>query len=215
MQLKSNIFQLFVLALSIPIFLSSCISGSTLQTARTVGQGNSEANVGFSGVSYGFSVDDGKDTISVSSPLMEIDYRYGVTDKLDIGARLSLIGTSGLYAKYQFLGNSESKIAGSAGLNLSYIQLSGGTSGNEVDYTVVDFTIPAYFSVHPASWVGIYASPRYTLRSAGGSISHWYGGTGGIRLGKRFGGFFEYSLFAGSSATKSLSQVTGGISIGF
>jgi len=47
------------------------------------------------------------------------------------------------------------------------------------------------------------------------SNSHWYGVTTGLRLGKRIAPFIEYSIFNSGSATKPLSQITGGVSIGF
>jgi len=196
------------------LLLSGCVSMSTMQTGRTVGQGNSEVNVGGSGVKYAFVLGiEELDTASVSAPMLEADFRYGVTDKLDIGGKVSLLGTSGLYGKYQFLGDRESVLAGSVGAGFSYLQLGAESGIDETSFSIFDFTVPVYFSVHPVKWIGIYATPRYTLRLVGGA-SHWFGGTGGIRLGNRFGGFAEYSLFTSSSATTNLSQVAFGLSFG-
>jgi hypothetical protein len=196
------------------LLLSGCVSMSSMQTGRSVGQGNTEINVGGSGVKYGFIVgSEATDTASVSAPMLEADFRYGVTEKLDIGGKVSLLGTSGLYGKYQFLGDRESVLAGSVGAGFGYLQLGADSGVDETSFSIFDLTVPVYFSVHPAKWIGIYATPRYTLRLAGGA-SHWFGGTGGIRLGNRFGGFAEYSLFTSSNATTNLSQVAFGLSFG-
>jgi hypothetical protein len=214
--MKKNISKLYYLAFTgvTALLLSGCISMSSMQTGRSVGQGNTEINIGGSSVKYAFVVgSEEKDTASVSAPMLEADFRYGVTDKIDIGGKVSLLGTSGLYGKYQFLGDRESVLAGSVGAGFSYLQLGAGSGLDEVSFSIFDFTVPVYFSVHPTTWVGIYATPRYTLRLAEGS-SHWYGGTGGIRLGNRFGGFAEYSFFSSSAATVNLSQVAVGLSLG-
>jgi len=213
--MKKTISTLYYLAFTgvIALFLSGCVSMSSMQTGRTVGEGKTELNVGGSGVKYAFILDEEADTASVSAPMIEFDFRYGVTDKLDIGGKVSLLGTSGLYGKYQFLGDQESVLAGSVGAGFGYIQLGADSGVDETNLSIFDLTVPVYFSVHPAKWVGIYATPRYTLRFANG-VSHWVGGTGGIRLGNRFGGFAEYSLFTSNIATTNLSQVTFGLSFG-
>jgi len=197
------------------LLLSGCVSMSSMQTGRTVGQGNTEINVGGSGVKYGFVLgSETTDTASVSAPMLEADFRYGVTDKLDVGGKVSLLGTSGLYGKYQFLGDRESVLAGSVGAGFGYLQLGASSGIDDASFSIFDLTVPVYFSVHPAKWIGIYATPRYTMRIIGKDSSHWFGGTGGIRLGNRFGGFAEYSLFTSSAATVNLSQVAFGLSFG-
>jgi hypothetical protein len=212
--MKAMKFQLFVAELACIAALSSCVSGSALQTGRTVGKSNSETNIGFSSVKYAFPVND-VDTISASAPMMELDYRYGVTDRIDVGARLSILGLSGIYGKYRFLGTNESVFAGSVGLNFSALGLSAGSTNGSESFTMMDITVPTWFSVHPTTWLSIYASPRYILRLTDGSPSHWYGSAAGVRFGKRFGGFAEYSLFGSSSAVRSLNQFSVGLSIGF
>lgn len=221
--MKTNIQRstLLLFAAFCSLMLSSCVSMSTMQTARTLGQGNSQGAIGVSKISYEFvSLED---TIDASTFTGELDWRYGVTDKLDVGAKASLIGTSGAYAKYQFLGDKESVIAGSGGLGLGFLTIESGEGEFATKSRTTDFYIPLFFSYHPTDWVGIYTSPRYTLRNiknsdvseSSSSTSHWYGATTGIRLGKRVAPFIEYSFFTSSDATKPLSQFTGGVSFSF
>ncbi len=217
MKMKTQFIILAVIAGFCSMMLSSCVSMSSMQTARTLGQGNTEVAVGVSRVSYEFLSDT--DTIENKALIGEIDWRYGITDKLDVGARASLIGTSGAYAKYQFLGDDESPIAGSVGASLGFLNIEIGDSKSRT----TDFSIPLFFSYHPTDWVALYTSPRYTLRNiknsdttgSEGSTSHWYGATTGVRLGKKVAPFLEYSIFGSGDATQPLSQITGGISIGF
>ena len=96
---------------------------------------------------------------------------------------------------------------------------SGGIENN-----IFDLTVPAYFSYHPSDWLGIYASPRYTFRNnrvtdvdgvkKDAFKSHWYGVTGGMRIGKKTAFLLEYSYFGNNQNSSPLSQITGGIAIG-
>lgn len=221
MKMKTQITLLGMLAIVCSLFLSSCVSMSSMQTARTLGQGNTEMAIGASTVKYEFVSNE--DTLDAKTITGEIDWRYGITDKLDVGVKASIIGTSGAYAKYQFLGDDESAFAGSGGVGLGFLTIESGSGEFKTKSKTTDVSVPLYFSYHPNDWFSIYTSPRYTLRnikntdvdSSDGSTSHWYGATTGVRLGKRIAPFIEYSIFDGSNATKPLSQITGGISIGF
>lgn len=194
------------------VLLGSCVSMSTMQTGRTVGEGNSELNIGGSVVKLETIFDT--DTTDLNGGLLEGDFRYGITDKLDAGLKISLLGTSGLYGKYQLVGDQESKFALSAGLSAGYLNITTGEGDDEVSNTTVDVAVPVFASVHPTEWLSIYAAPRYTLRFGGGT-SNWYGGTGGIRLGNKFAVFAEYSFVDSDSAVEPLSQITGGIGFRF
>ena len=195
---------------------------STMQTARTTEKG--EFGYGFGGGVIRTDIALGDvDTISLNAPFMEIGARYGITDKLDLGAKLTLIGTATVDAKYQFLGDGESKLAGSAGFGLGYLSISSESNGNTSESKIFDLMVPVYFSVHPADWFAVYASPKYVFRInsynssndvSGSSTSSWYGVTTGIRLGKRVGFLAEYSYFGNSEISIPLSQITGGIAIG-
>ncbi len=215
---KTNLFYALIACIC-SMLLSSCVSMSSMQTARTLGKGNTELSLGGSRVSYDYFPSE-TDTINRKTVTGEIDWRYGITDKLDIGVKASILGTAGGYAKYQFLGDQESKFAASGGAGLGYLTIESGTDENKSKTTIVDYYVPLNLSYHPKEWIGIYTSPRYTLRTAKSndskaSASHWYGTTTGIRLGKKVAPFIEYSIFGSNASSKPLSQITGGISIGF
>jgi len=122
------------------ILLSGCASMSTMQTARTTPQGELGYSVGGGYVNTEMPI-EGVDTISFKAPMLEVGARYGVTDKLDVGGKLTIIGTAVADAKYQFLGDRESKVAGSAGLGVGYLSMeSGNTTSN-----LYDLMVPTYF----------------------------------------------------------------------
>lgn len=200
------------------IILSSCASMSSLQTARTTPVGEFGYGVGGGYVKSEIQLGETDSTQNLNAPFVEVSTRYGLTDKLDVGARLTIIGTGVVDAKYQFLGDQESVFAGSAGLGLGHLSINSGDTKSRI----YDVMVPLYFSVHPTEWFSAYASPRYVYRinsyttgeEKGSSSTHWYGATGGIRVGKKFGAFLEYSRFGNSDESTPFSQVTGGISIG-
>lgn len=210
-----------ILSATAVLLLSGCASMSTMQTARTTEKGEFGYDVGGGYIKTDIALGTA-DTISFKAPFLEIGGRYGVTDKLDLGAKLTLIGTATADAKYQFLGDGESMLAGSAGFGLGYLSISSGSGVNTSDSKIFDIMVPAYFSVHPTDWFSVYASPRYVFRinsysssnESGTDNSSWYGVTAGIRLGKRVGFLAEYSYFGNSEIPVPLSQFTGGIAVG-
>lgn len=199
------------------ILLSSCASMTSFQTARTTDKGKFGYGFGGGSVSSSLAIKD-VDTINISAPFLEFSGRYGISDKLDIGAKLTLIGTSVLDAKYQFLGDKKSKFASSAGFGLGYISITG----DDIKSNIFDIIVPMYFSYHPTDWLAIYANPKYVLRlnsysgdnESGSSNSNWYGLTSGLRFGKRVGFLVEYSYFANNQFSQPFNQVAVGIAIG-
>lgn len=197
--------------------LTGCASMSTMQTARTTPKGEVVGLLGAGVVNSEFALGE-LDTISINAPFLEVGGRYGINEKLDLGIKLTIIGTAVADVKYQFLGSQESKLAGSVGFGLGYLSIESGGSTSKM----FDIMTPLYFSYHPAEWFSIYASPRYVFRinsyatednaETGSGSSHWYGTTGGIRLGNRVGFMAEYSYFGNSDLDEPFSQITCGFS---
>jgi hypothetical protein len=207
--MRVNIFFAGIAAL-----LSGCASMSTMQTARTNDKGQFTGFFGGGAVNSDLALGE-LDTISISAPFLEVGGRYGVSDKLDVGLKLAIIGTAVADAKYQFLGTKESKFAGSIGLGLGYLSVSSDDSKSKI----FDVMTPAYFSYHPNDWFSLYTSPRYVLRinsyttetdATGSSTSNWYGVTGGMRIGRKFAFLGEYSYFKNDEIDTPFSQITAG-----
>jgi hypothetical protein len=200
------------------MFLTGCASMSTMQTARTTEKGN--VGYGFGAGVVNSEIPLGTlDTLKISAPFLEVGARYGITDKLDVGAKITIIGTATVDVKYQFLGNKESKFASSVGLGGGYLSISSNDSKSKI----YDAMLPIYFSYHPIDWFSLYFSPKYVFRinsysaannQKGLNSSHWYGATGGLRLGKKVAFLAEYSYFGNSQIPQPYSQITCGIAIG-
>lgn len=224
MKNQKGLTSIIVFAI-ITVFFTGCASMSSMQTARVTDKG--KFGVGFSGGYVKTELQMGDiEGIDVAGPLMEISARYGITEKLDVGAKLGIIGTSGADAKFQFLGDKQSKLASSAGFGVYYLSSESSTTINQTTSTVksmvIDMHFPLYFSVHPTSYLGIYAAPKYILRLnnyddngvSESASSNWLGLTTGLRLGKKNALFVEYSYFGSSAYSVPLGQFMIGIGIG-
>ncbi|MDD4993764.1 MAG: hypothetical protein PHR83_16200 [Paludibacter sp.] len=219
--------RIFV-CLFIPVF-TGCASMSTMQTARVTEKGKFDYLVGGGVVNSSIvgtsRIVTSPDTVSTTTvfsqkfyiPFIELGMRYGILDNLDVGAKVSIIGTATLDFKYQFLGDRNSKLAGSVGLGGGYISIGVNTTKNHM----YDAMLPVYFSYHPLNWISLYCSPKYVFRTTnsynfennyhGTTFSHWYGASGGIRIGKRIAFLAEYSFFGNSLSPVPFSQVSCGI----
>lgn len=185
------------------LLLTGCASMSTMQTARTTNKGE----VGGSG---GAGIVDAKipvghdtaghiTTADFILPFLEGNFRYGITDNLDLGFKFTFIGTAVLDAKYQFIGDKQSPFAVSTGFGIGYLNLLR----SETKSNIYDFMVPLYVSAHPVNWFAAYMNPKFVLRYQieSGNVtttitnSIWYGSTFGLRFGKKFALFTEYSYF--------------------
>jgi len=198
------------------ILFSGCASMSTMQTAKTTEKG--EIGYSFGGGYVNTEMPLGEtDTLSLKAPILEAGARYGVSENFDVGGKITIIGTAVADAKYQFIGDKNSKFAGSAGLGLGYMSVESG----ETESKIFDLMVPAYFSYHPADWLAVYSSPKYVYRinsydtngETASQTNHWYGVGGGMRIGKKTGVFLEYTYFGNSEFDEPFSQVNAGIGI--
>ena len=198
------------------VIVSSCVSMSSMQTARTTPK--DDYGFGFGAGTVNSDLGLGVDTVHISFPFMEAYGRYGITDKLDIGMKFTFIGTIAADVKYQVIGDRNTVFAGSVGGGFGFMSIFSGDSKSKI----FDLILPAYFSIHPAKVFSLYFNPKYIYRinnytvnsDKGISNSSWYGTTGGIRFGKKTALFLEYSFFKNSDISKPFSQVTCGIAMG-
>ncbi len=180
--MKNHIFVI-MFTLFAGIVLSGCINLSSLQTAEALKEGEGRVIMG-AGYYTSPSVNEAlnkksdeeeaegvtveRDKIDdIKVPYAEVGYRYGVMDKLEIGGKLTIIGTMGLDAKYQFLDAGDFDMA--AGLGLAYMTLesSSGSGDDETKYknVMIDTTVPLYISYRLANSFAFYTTPKYILRT--------------------------------------------------
>src|SRR4051812_1203065 len=108
--------------------LVACQSMTSLQTARTVkqGQGMTYFALGSQGIRFTKQADDElgrqlqRDIEKVRVPVLEGGYRLGVSDRADVGGRVALLpGTLGIDAKYGLSG-ALGPFATATGLGVDY-----------------------------------------------------------------------------------------------
>jgi hypothetical protein len=198
------------------------VNSSTLQTAKALDPGKQRILVG-GGYYASPSLDaDASETtgedVSLKMPYMEVGYRRGIVDKVEVGAKVTIPGTAGLDAKYELLNNG--KFAVAAGAGLGYLKITSGTEGAETSSTIIDAIVPAYASYDIAKSLALYASPKYVMRYAkstdenmmsASGMNHLVGGTLGTKIGNGAGLFMEASYLKSVSSDFDSFQVNGSV----
>jgi hypothetical protein len=199
----------------------ACVNMSTLQTAKALDPGKQRVLVG-GGYYASPSVDaeasesTGAD-VSLALPYMELGYRRGIIDKVEVGAKVTIPGTVGIDGKYELL--SSGKFAVAAGLGGSWLKIESGSGDMTTSTQLIDAIVPVYVSYDVAKPFAVYASPKYVARFASSTdemgsesgMSHLVGATAGMRLGNRFGLFLETSYLKDVTSDFDSFQVNGSI----
>jgi hypothetical protein len=175
--------------------VSGCPSLSTMQTPSTVPKGN--VRLGFSAEQVKFTDGD----VAITLPQIEMTVRYGLTDDLDVGGKLYLVGAeAGI--KYQFLrGPLDLAIAPAA----SYFGVSsnGTTSTGEPatgGISVIGLHVPLLmgFNVNDRLTIGFGPKFLYLITTASAqSGSATASDSSGTAL---IGGFFNLPIRVGKAA---------------
>lgn len=201
---------------------TGCVNSSTLQTAKALDPGSQRILVGggfYTSPSVNADASQSTNTdVSLAMPYMELGYRRGIVDKVELGAKVTVPGTAGVDAKYQFL--QKGKLAMAAGLGGGYLKLSSGSQGMETSTQLIDTIVPIYASYDVAKSFAVYTSPKYVLRYAksiddmgatSSGFNHLVGATAGVRLGNKWGLFLETSYLKSVSNSFDAFQVNGSI----
>ncbi len=201
---------------------TACVNSSTLQTAKALDPGHQRVLVGggfYSSPDINADASDASGSdVTLAMPYMELGYRRGIVDKVELGAKVTVPGTAGIDGKYQFL--DAGKLALAAGVGVGYLKLTSGSEGMETTSTIVDATVPLYASYDIAKAFAVYTAPKYVMRFASSTdemgesssgINHLVGATVGTRLGNRWGLFLETSYLKSVSSDFDAFQVNGSI----
>jgi hypothetical protein len=192
--MKSPSFIYTLLLLLLLGLASGCATFTGFSTGRTVGKGNGEVRGSLSIIETPDLIVSETDTLipTLRIPLLEGLVRIGVTERLDIGLKISSVAIIALDGKYQFIGNQESIFAAAVGAEIGLIPLPLLIG---VPVTVVYFHVPLYLSIHPTEKIHIYVSPRYVYQY-GTSISKFIGNANytGFHAGVLFGREFKFGF---------------------
>ena len=200
---------------------TGCVNSSTLQTAKALDPGKQRILVGggfYSSPSVNADASEASSTdVSLAMPYMELGYRRGIVDKVEVGAKVTLPGTAGVDAKYQFL--NAGNLALAAGIGTGYLKIMSGAEGMETSSTIVDAIVPVYASYDVSRFFAVYSSPKYVLRyaksfdetdmSSSSGMNHLVGGTMGVRVGQNQGLFLATSYLKSVSSDFDSFQVNG------
>jgi len=103
-----NFTFLIICLIAASLLITSCASISGFEEGRALGKGTSELMVSGNYISLPgvLNVDDDNGSIGLNSlgfPNIDASYKYGITDKLDLGARLTTNLNLGAFVKYQLM----------------------------------------------------------------------------------------------------------------
>lgn len=184
-----------------------CVNVSTLQTARVLPPGDQMIIVGGGTSTFALPPEQvtpangGLDTRFFG----EILGRMGLIDGLDVGVRLSLLGTGSIDAKYQLL--DKGPLAAAAGLSLGGMQITtsfdvkdpttGAVTTTETKSTMIDVMVPGYVSYDFMEPLTAYVSPKILVRNVSSGTFLFGGVTGGVKVGDSVGLMLEATFFKG------------------
>ena len=179
--MKNSMFTLFYL-IAAALLISGCASISGFEEGRSLGKGTSELMVSGNYVSLPgiLNVDDDEVDVGLNSlgfPNIDASYKYGVTDKLDVGGRITTNLNLGVFMKYQLIGDDMSKFA--LGTGLEFATSLG---------ILYNIQIPVNMSYYITDAVSINLSPKYVYQFPAESFStsiNYLGGNAGILFGKK------------------------------
>jgi hypothetical protein len=201
---------------------TACVNSSTLQTAKALDPGRGRVLVGggfYTSPDINADASEAASSdVTLALPYMELGYRRGIIDKLELGAKVTVPGTAGIDGKYQFL--DAGKFALATGIGVGYLKLTSGSEGMESSSSIIDTTVPVYASYDVAKAFALYTAPKYVLRYASSTdsdgmsssgVDHLVGATVGTRLGNRWGLFLESSYLQSVTSDFGAFQVNGSI----
>ena len=162
-------------------FTKSCASLSGFEEGRTLKEEQSSLQVNFNTMQVNefTSSDDGIFDFEYF-PNLEVGYKYGFSEKFDLGFKANTFGNVGINAKYQIVGDKRSPFAMSLGTEIYSFAFVG----------LFNAHIPLYMSYYPSEKLTFNIAPRYVIQF--GSISddvirsiHYVGGNTGFMYGKK------------------------------
>jgi hypothetical protein len=205
-----NIFILFAGSAVIIALFGSCASMTGYLTGRTVGRNQAEimGSLNYSQTpEFDFDSDDTTDVDNFGFPNVELGFRYGVAEKVDLGLRMNSNLNILLDARFQVLGDQHSPAALSLGFG-------AGTFGLFV--ALWNVQLPLYLSFHPTEYLDIYVSPRYIAQFASGDIGgslNYLGGNAGILFGRRVRFGFDAGIYDVGTKGESIRLPTFGFGV--
>ncbi len=140
------------------VILNSCANLASLQDGRTLKKNEIEIAPFAAIAKFSESVPDSQnETVEENFyfPILALRIKYGIVEKFDAGVLMDLSTNFGITTKYQFLGNKESKINSSVGIDFGTNLF--GLSYNRLKYY---YSVPLYLSYYPNQSFCLFTTPR-------------------------------------------------------
>jgi len=164
--------RLFIAAFAV-FCLDSCAQLTRLDTARTIGEGNTEIGAQLS--AYGVDEIASPALGRVAAPYLVLEINRGLTEKLDLMISGTTAGSVFISPKYQLYGDRESSLAVSLlpGVDLQYVPEDSSAN------TGVFFRphLSGIVSIHQDEWA-FFVEPKYTYQYW--TKTHFVGSTIGV-----------------------------------
>lgn len=181
-------------ALVFVVTQTGCVSMSSLQTAETLKKGQKQQT--FGGGTYNSEEVVDNNTVKKDVPYLEYSYREGLSDNVDAGLKLTIIGSAAADVKYRLIDGDAFDF--SVGAGVGYFNLKTGSGETEVENTSIDLMVPIYASYRfNESWAA-YLTPRYVHRmtsysgaASGSTSASLGGGAAGVKIGNTWGVYLE------------------------
>ncbi len=196
---RFRLFQLLTLLILFTGLQTACVSMSSLQTARTLEEGQTQNT-------FGGGVYQSKDTINdieyeSNLPYLEYSYRHGIIKNLDGGLKVTFIGAYSGDIKYQLVNGEQWAL--STGLGLGYMSYKIKSGDQESTVKFLDWMVPLYLSYDIAKSWSLYMTPKYIYRSISGDSSGSDNITGlalGTKIGELSGVYLEAAMVKGKDS---------------
>lgn len=171
------------------MMLSSCAQLTRLDTARTIGDGNTE--IGAQITAYGFDETSSPDLGGGAVPFLVLNVNHGVTEKMDLMFSANTSANIFFSPKFQIYGDQSSSLA---------ISLLPGVDAQLGDIDSTDepsiYFRPHFstiISLHQEEWA-LFVEPKYIYQYW--TETHFFGSTVGIDYSLERTSFaFGYSYF--------------------
>lgn len=147
--------------------LSSCAQFTRLESGKTIGKRNKRVSTYVSYFSF-----QGQDNIQL--PYAHIAFEYGISDKLDAGLSISSAFNTLINAKYQMIGDQDSKFA----LSLNPGAEVQFANQEEVAFVRPHFSLPMSYDLNDK--FSLLLEPKYVYQPIDGT--HFPGLTGGLQV---------------------------------
>jgi hypothetical protein len=220
---------------------SACINMSSLQTAETLKPNTSRVIIGGGyyqspAVLAGLETNEDEEAETLDSefeelkvPYLEVGARYGLMEDLEVGAKLTLIGTIAADGKYRFYESGAVSLA--AGLGLGYVDIESSAGSGETESKaksrIIDVMLPLYASYRVSEMFALYTSPKYVYRNISTSSTvgegelkteesdssglSLLGGTLGFMVGSSWGLALETTYMTAIGDEFKMMQVAAGV----